>query len=382
MSKNQLTPKNIIKYVEKIIRESFHQKRVESIANAAIGVVKAVDLKVQSIGHGLASMMDKQSKHAIKQIDRYLSNEGIDLGEFFSCWVKYEVGSLKEIVLAMDWTEFEADKQSTFTIHQISRHSRAMPLLWKSVEKESLKDKRNDYEDELLNQLKENLPIGIKVTILADRGFADTKLMELLTKLGFDYVIRIKKNFYVENFEATSKPAEDWLSDDSKTVMIKDALLTQEKFKVKRFVAVKDKNMKQAWFLVSSLEVSATTLIKLYAKRFTIEEGYRDFKDDRFGMGLSNTSIKSPARRDRLLIAAAIANILLTILGAAGEDLGYDRLLKSNTVKFRTHSLFRQGVLYFDKLPNMRPERKLPLLARFAELLSMHQLFAFQLFLA
>ena len=83
-----------------------------------------------------------------------------------------------------------------------------------------------------------------------------------------------------------------------------------------------------------------------------------------------------------MLIAAAIANVLLTILGAAGEELGYDRLLKSNTSKSRTHSLFRQGILYFDKLPNMRSERKDPLLARFAELLSMHQLFAFQLYLA
>jgi hypothetical protein len=32
------------------------------------------------------------------------------------------------------------------------------------------------------------------------------------------------------------------------------------------------------------------------------------------------------------------------LLGAAGEALGYDRHLKSNTSKKRTHSLFRQGV--------------------------------------
>ena len=69
-------------------------------------------------------------------------------------------------------------------------------------------------------------------------------------------------------------------------------MLREEKFKVKRFLAVKDKEMKQAWFLASSLELAATSLIKLYSKRFTIEEGYRDFKDDRFGLGLSNTSIK------------------------------------------------------------------------------------------
>ena len=120
----------------------------------------------------------------------------------------------------------------------------------------------------------------------------------------------------------------------------------------------------------------------LYAKRLTIEERYRDFKDDRFGMGLAATPIKKPKRRDRLLIAAAIANMLLTMLGAAGEALGFDRLLKANTVKKRTHSLFRQGVLYFGKLPTMRSERKMALLNRFAELLSLHQLFAFHLQLA
>jgi hypothetical protein len=60
--------------------------------------------------------------------------------------------------------------------------------------------------------------------------------------------------------------------------------------------------------------------------------------------------------------------MLLTILGAAGEDLGHDSLLKANTVKKRTHSLFPQGVLYFGKLPNMRPEPKIPLLNRFSEL--------------
>ena len=35
----------------------------------------------------------------------------------------------------------------------------------------------------------------------------------------------------------------------------------------------------------------------------------------------------------------------LSLLGAAGERIGYDRWLKANTVKRRTHSLFRQGLM-------------------------------------
>jgi hypothetical protein len=67
----------------------------------------------------------------------------------------------------------------------------------------------------------------------------------------------------------------------------------------------------------------------------------RDIKDLRFGMGLGVTRIGEPTRRDRLLLINAFAMVLLTMLGAAGESLGMDRLLKSNTSKIRTHSLFR-----------------------------------------
>ncbi len=56
---------------------------------------------------------------------------------------------------------------------------------------------------------------------------------------------------------------------------------------------------------------------------------------------LSATRIGEPTRRDRLLLINAFAIALLTMLGAAGEALGMDRLLKSNTSKTRTHSLFR-----------------------------------------
>jgi hypothetical protein len=87
-------------------------------------------------------------------------------------------------------------------------------------------------------------------------------------------------------------------------------------------------------------------------------------------MGLSNTRIKDHKRRDRVLLVCAMATALLTLLGAAGESLGEDRMLKANTVKTRTHSLLRQGTYYFAAMPNWPEERSARLLARFALLLS------------
>jgi hypothetical protein len=75
-------------------------------------------------------------------------------------------------------------------------------------------------------------------------------------------------------------------------------------------------------------------------------------------------------RRDRLLLVSAFAVALLTLLGTVGESLGMDRLLKSNTSKTRSHSLFRQGCMLYELIPNMPEHRLAPLIAAFTKALS------------
>ena len=64
------------------------------------------------------------------------------------------------------------------------------------------------------------------------------------------------------------------------------------------------------------------------------------------------------------------------MLGAAGEALGYDRMLKTNTAKRRVHSLFRQGCMLYDLIPAMPETRLRPLMQRFTLLLHELPLFA------
>ena len=76
---------------------------------------------------------------------------------------------------------------------------------------------------------------------------------------------------------------------------------------------------REAWHLAASdATASASQIVNLYAKRWTIEPGFRD-KDLRFGMGLSVLRIGDPQRRDRLLLLNALAILLLTLLGAAAK---------------------------------------------------------------
>ena len=122
--------------------------------------------------------------------------------------------------------------------------------------------------------------------------------------------------------------------------------------------------------------LSASQIAKLYSKRWTIEPSFRDSKDLRFGMGMGSLRIYDPQRRDRLLLLNAFAILLLTILGAAGESLGMDRQLRTSTAKRRVHSLFRQGCLLYELIPNMPEHRLRPLIERYQKLLTQNRTFS------
>jgi len=53
-----------------------------------------------------------------------------------------------------------------------------------------------------------------------------------------------------------------------------------------------------------------------------------------------------------------------------------DRSLRTSTVKRRVHSLFRQGRLLYDLIPNMREERLRLLIVKYEELLNENRVFA------
>lgn len=362
----------VLTFVDSVFGEDLHAKRVLSLANAVNGCLHASAVAVHAIGLGLAKAMLLQSKHAIKQVDRLVSNAGIDVWELFSRWVPFVISSRPKVVVAMDWTEFAYDKQSTLAIHLITRHGRATPLVWMTVKQEDLKNNRNDFEYRLLDRLKETLPEGCGVTVLADRGFGDTKLYAHLHELGFEFIVRFRGNIKVTDSQGETQIANAWVSSSGRATLIKDASVTDSRFRLPGVVVKRESKMKEAWCLAVSSRITAQEAVQLYGRRFTIEETFRDEKDPRFGLGLLQSRIASPARRDRVLLISAAAIALVTLLGAAGEATGLDMKFKANTSKKRQHSLFRQGIMYYDHMVGMRDEWLKPLVKKFEDLLREH----------
>ena len=145
-----------------------HAKRVDALADATLGVMTGASLAVAMIGQALAQARGLVTKHAVKQVDRLMSNAGIDVWDSFAHWVPRQIACQPAILVAMDWTDFAHDGQSTLVLSLVTGHGRAAPLIWLSVWKEEIATRRNDYEDTCLRRLAETLPPGCRVTILTD----------------------------------------------------------------------------------------------------------------------------------------------------------------------------------------------------------------------
>lgn len=352
------------------IFEDLHSKRVESLANYTVGAMHARSAAIHAIGAAYASIAEIKPKHGVKQVDRYLSNDGIDVASLTPDWAKFVIGSRKELLLALDWTEFEPDDHSTLCAYLATSHGRATPLAWKTYKKSKLTDgARTDAEHAMVEDLSRAISPDISITLLADRGFGSREFYQTLSMLGWDYVIRFRSSIIVQVGDE-SKPANQWLSSSGRATKLVNARVTRHRYEVGAVVAVKKNGMKNAWYLATSLSsAKASAIVKLYSRRFTIEETFRDQKDLRFGKGLSATHIRKEDRRDRLLMLLAIAQALLTLLGAASERSGLDAYLKVNTVKRRTHSLYRQGEYWYSCIPTMRDDWFERLMTAFDEIL-------------
>jgi hypothetical protein len=166
-----------------------------------------------------------------------------------------------KVVTALDWTGFDEDDRSTIVLSMIASHGRTTPLLLTTVTKSELKGWRNEHEDPLLERF-----LGIVKVMSAD---------------------------------GKTKPAKGWVPKNGRPLRLRGAMVTRAGREIGAVVCVKAMGMKQAWHLATSHgDRAGAEIVTLQGGRFTIEERLRNQKNLRFGMGLSDTRIGYPDRRD------------------------------------------------------------------------------------
>jgi hypothetical protein len=109
-------------HLDELFGESLHVKRVRSLADGVVGILHAAHLGVSVIGRAMAAQLGLKPKHAIKQFDRLLSNQGIQPWDLFAPWVTFVLGDRPEAVVILDWTDFHADGHKTCMASLVTTH--------------------------------------------------------------------------------------------------------------------------------------------------------------------------------------------------------------------------------------------------------------------
>ena len=269
------------------------------------------------------------------------------------------IGNKKQPLIIVDWSKYPNSKDGIMRA-AICAAGRAITLYEERNDFKKMGNKK--FQRNYLKNLKQILPLDCRPIIVTDAGFHNYWFKDVL-KLGWDYIGRIRnvKKYKAENQKefklcrslfkhATKEPKS--LGDMQLTennplschFYIMKSSLKGRKALRKDGKVRKDKDSKaysrshrEPWLLVSSLSGrnAAKKVMKIYKKRMTIEEAFRDLKSSRYGFGLTEGTTKRKQRRDILLLIAMLAGLIAWLTGKAAEEKNLQYQFQSNSIKKR-----------------------------------------------
>lgn len=349
-----------------VVFEELHKRQRESLASFVFATLLARTASVAAIGRSLAAHRHKIAKHAIKQFDRFLSNPKFLVGNALDLWIRAVAGTTGRLLLVIDWTEFAADGHHVLMVSRVHQHGRTVPMAWVTVRSNELEGRMKALERELLARVRRIVGPDRRPTVLADRGFGDVAFYQWLRDHAFDFVVRFRKGTFVRGDDDVEGRAEIFVPTNGRARRFQDADVGACGEGFATVVLVKRSGMKDSWCLATNRDdLHADDVVRLYGRRFTTEETFRDTKDARFGLGLAKCAIARPDRRDRILLVIAIALFITSIAGRIALRLGLERYVRANTTKkARVHSIFSLGRHLLHALSTREPPAYLDEFAR------------------
>ena len=288
--------------------------QAKTLGNLVAGAMRCQRVSLANIGRQVLG----SAKHQIKRCWRFCANPRVETADAMRGVVKRLLKKRKKpLLIALDWVDIKG--YQTLMASAVLK-GRSVPLCWASCEGHVYDGhkSRNAFEESLLLVLRSMIPREMKVIILADRGFGRTELARFCQSQQFDYVIRICPNVHVRCASYSGKlldyPVHKGICKLLKQVEYRQHHSVNQNIVV-RWVRGLPAKRDECWFLMSSLQGGPAQISKLYGKRMTIEQLFRDGKSKRNGWSLRDTQLSTPDRLDRMLLILAIAYLLLCGLG-------------------------------------------------------------------
>jgi hypothetical protein len=260
------------------------------------------------------------AQSTVRRFRRWLDNKRIKVHALYGPLIREALREWGQntLYLALDtsmlWGEYCIIRLS------VVYRGRAVPLVWKVLKHASSSVAFETYQA-LLDQATTLLPLGCKVVFLADRGFADTELMQHLSaKLGWHWRIRIKGNFLVHRPGKRSCKINRISLSSGQACFLHAVSISANRIGPVHLALARLPGSQEYWWIVSDEPTDLTTFDE-YGFRFDIEENFLDDKSN--GFQLESSLIRSAEALSRLCLVLAITTLYLVAQGtqvvAAGK---------------------------------------------------------------
>jgi len=340
-----------------------HAIRLDALMAGVTSTITGQQLTVTALGRNLKAYSKTDTKHDIKRMDRLIGNPHLHAERtgFYRYMFTQLVGQQKHPVLMADWSPVPGNE--LFQLHRLSipMGGRALTVYEQCFEEKLLNN--TQVHNTFLDDVEVMLPEGCQPIILADAIYK-TPWFEAIEAKGWYWVGRVRGNVQISvdggpfagcntvMKQATGKATglgEVLYSKKTKFpcqgVLYRGKAKGTHKKKKRGGVSKDTKSLyyarkaREAWLLISHLPDAYNTakkVVNLYRKRMQIEEGFRDTKNQQYGLGLAQANSRSTQRYNNMLLIAALALFLLWCIGQTAVQQKYHHRLQANTIRYRT----------------------------------------------
>lgn len=285
-------------------------RHLQTLAWMVVGLIQAECVKLTAwvpFVQGRA----RYAQSTQRRFRRWLGNQRIEVAPLYGPLIER---ALREwgthtLYLALDtsllWNQYCLIRLS------VVYRGRAVPIVWDVLQHSSSSVTHAAYAA-LLEAVPSLLPAGIKVVFLADRGFADTRLLAHLRRLGWHFRIRIKATFSVRRPGQPACKVEDFSLAPGRALFLQHVKITAEALGSVSLALARHSSTGEYWYIVSDEPTSVCTFEE-YGRRFDIEENFLDDKSN--GFQLESSLVRDADALARLCFVVAVATLYLVAQG-------------------------------------------------------------------
>ncbi len=286
-------------------------RHLQTLCWMVVGLLHSQSVNLTGFGVYIDSRAQFAQSHQ-RRFRRWLSNRRIDILSVHHQLITQALSTWEQqrLYLSLDttvlWNEF------CLVWVGVVYRGRCIPVSWRLVKQSSATVRLVSIQP-VLHQAYRTMPAGVQVVLLADRGFADTKLMKYLkSQLGWNFRIRIKRNFqfclhghWLKVSSVSIQPGEAYF-----TPLV--AIGKTNPFDGVYLAFGHDQSSGEIWVIVSDQPTHLETFQE-YRLRFQIEESFLDWKSN--GFDLESSRIRDKRSLSQLCGVLALTTLFVILQG-------------------------------------------------------------------